>query len=1051
MKPINTYRMVLMALGSLILLPVTHLYSQTDSSSESDDQPVFELSPFEVSSSGDKGYYASNTISGSRISVPIQDIPLTIEVVTSEFIEDTGATDLRDSLKYSAGVMLQSQNDAFGLFDNAGNVNNPEGATGDKSDSSFKIRGFVLENTLRNGFRRKNATDTVNIDRIEVIRGPSALLYGVGNFGGIVNYLTKAPLPYRQQQIDLTVGSDGMKRASVDSTGPILKDSLGYRLTMAYEDRDDWTDLNAREHFFISPVIEWKPWEKVKLTLDYEYGEAEEDAVSFKSVRTPSLEANIFETDQLETFGFLEFTEDKNANDILDPGEDLNGNGQIDLTRDPRTFRWSGPDTYLNTTSSNFNASLNVELLEDLYYNGGVNISNVEFESRDVFGGISNVVTARALATVADMATDAEDANGNGILDPGEDLNSNGVLDFGRGIYARQIIDGKSGDTRIPIYGKVFQYNWNGSEEVVDWIQHRHELNYSNRILEGNRWLESEHNFLLGFSKESQTTDGTGFISRKSPDGDSFYYRDPTDESYIRFGPANPGDPDIPFEAHELWGNTAENTGKYLVYSGRFFQDRLFVIAGIRDDKTTSKDGYYEQIGSRKGREFLPDSTVSKTTSQFGVSVEIIDGLSVFALSSEGVEPNFDGQRDGLGRALESTVAEAEEFGFKFNLWDGKIAGTISKFKIHRKGFPITRWWAPAPVKGRFQRDKDIVFRLDDFNPDKKAKNADPTKNNPYHVAALPEWEAAKLNPEAVFTETHPKTGAEFTYLNASTTEGAAFLDAVFDALKDAFEVPFDEQGKDQDPWPGWLYEGADIGDNDDFVNNAYMDHAGGDNFVAIEDESTGWEAQIIMSPLENLQIILNYSNVNREILSPGQFVEFDWQEGNEDRWAPWFFPNAFWGLGGVPTDLVYPGGPSENIPNTDTSVWTGIGWGTGEAMDDTPKHTVSWWAHYTFMEDTPLSGLEIGFGGQWVGKKEYSSAITSAGQKKLNRTATSIKAFTDPQLTLNAMLKYSWRVKDKYDAYLQLNVDNFLDDKDQYGFIWAPGRSWKLNAGITF
>ncbi len=1054
MKPINTYRMVLLALGSLILLPFAHLNAQTDSSSESDDAPVFELSPFEVSSSGDKGYYASNTISGSRISVPIQDIPLTIEVVTSEFIEDTGATDLRDSLKYSAGVLLESQNDAFGLYDNVGNVNNPEGATGDKSESSFKIRGFVLENTLRNGYRRKNATDTINIDRIEVIRGPSALLYGVGNFGGVVNYLTKAPSSNWQQQVAVTAGSDGLRRGSIDSTGPILKDDLlNYRVTMAYEDRDDWTDLNTREHFFVSPVIEFNPWNSVKLTLDYEYGEAKENGISFKSVRTPALEGvNIFATDQLETYGFLEFTEDKNANGILDAGEDLNDNGQIDLTRDPRTFRWSGSDTFIDTVSWNANASLEVKLAENLYYSGGINKSRVEFTSRDVFGGITSIATERAKAIVEDMALGAEDDNDNGILDPGEDKNGNGVLDFGRGILARQVIDGKSGDTVVPIYGKVFQYNWSGSEEVIDWLQQRHELNYSARIFEGKRWLESEHNFLLGYSEESQEFENTVFRSKSSPDGDSFYYRDPTDETYIRFGPMNEGAPEIPYEPVEMNGNTAENTGKYLVYSGRFFNDRLFLVAGTREDSTSSIDGYTLSIGGRNPEpEFFPDTTVTKRTYQYGISFEIVDGFSVYALSSEGVEPNFDGQRDGLGRALESTVAEAEEFGFKFNILDGKISGTVSKFNIRRDGFPVTRWFAPAPIKGNFDRNADIVYRMDEWNPIDKP-------DNQYLQAGLYEWIAAggdmiqdkEINPEAPIYTVKNEEGQTFTYLNASTTQGAAYLDAVFDALKDAFEIPLDDPNKDNDPWPGWLYHGAE-GELDPEVNTAAMDKADGDYFTAISDESDGWEAQIIMSPLDNLQIILNYSHVEREILSPGAFVQYDYAEGNWDRWTPWYFPNKFWGLAGVPTDLVYPGGASERLPNEDTSTWSGIGWGTGEALDDTPEDTISWWAHYTFLEDSRLSGLEIGFGGQWESKREYASAITSAGQKKLNRTATAIKAFTDPRLTLNAMIKYSWQFKDKYDAYLQLNVDNFLDDTDQYGFVFASGRSWKLNAGISF
>ncbi|MGC9450414.1 MAG: TonB-dependent siderophore receptor [Oceanipulchritudo sp.] len=1019
------------SLGGLLIFGAVVLHGQTDGNEQA-DMEVFELSPFEVSTSGDKGYYASNTISGSRISVPIQEIPLTIEVVTSEFIEDTGATDLRDSLRYSAGVLLQSQNDAYGSIGDIGNVNNPEGVTGDKGDSSFKIRGFTLQNTLRNGFRRQHATDTVNIDRIEVIRGPSALLYGVGNFGGVVNYLTKTPLPEFQQQVNVSYGSDNFKRASIDSTGPIIEDHLGYRLTMAYEDSDDWTDLNTREHVFISPVIQWKFWDRIKLTLDYEYGKADEDAISFKSVRTPSIEGiNITQADRLLTFGFLEFSEDKNANQILDEGEDLNGNGRIDLTRDPRTFRWSGPDTFLDTESWNTSVSMEVRLADNMYYQGGINVSNVKFNFRDVFGGLSANATPRAVAILDEMEA------------------------AGRGFLARQIIDGSSSDTLVPVYDKVFQYNWNGAREETDWLQHRHELTFSRRIAEGNKWLESEHNFLLGYSMENQKYERTDLGNTDSPDEENYYFKDPTDESYLRFGPAEDGF-EIPFKANNLSGNTSSNVGKYIVYSGRYLNDRLFLVAGMREDKTTNEDGYSKAILEEGfGRPTIfPDTTVRKRTNQYGVSFEVIDGFSVFALKSEGVEPNFDGQRDGLGNALESTVADAEEFGIKFNVLDGRIAGTISKFKIRREGLPFSYWWAPAPIRGNFRPEDDIVYRLDEWNtgikgvgsPDPDSPDYNPDYNR-YHAAALDEWNAAiAAGVDAIY---QLDEGGPY-YVNASTPQGAAYLDAVFNALKEAFEVPFDEPGKDLDPWPGFLYGGFD----DDEVNTAAEDLSGtteGSYFQTISDESNGWEAQIILSPLDNLQVILNYSHVEREVLDPGQFVEYPYAEGNWDRWAMWYFPNNNWGLAGVPAELVYPGGEGEGMPSKDTSTWTGIGWGKGESLDDTPEDVVSWWIHYTFLEDTRLSGLEIGFGGQWESKREFASAFTTAGQKKQNETGTTIKAFTDDRLTLNAMAKYSWKVRDKYDAFIQVNVDNFLDDKDQYGFFYAPGMSWKINMGVTF
>lgn len=982
-------RPLTLLLGGALLGASTVALAQDDDSS---DQMVFELSPFEVSTDQDKGYYASNAISGSRINVPIQDMPLTIEVVTSEFIQDTGATDLRDSLKYSSGILLQSQNDAFGSFDNVGNVNNPEGATGDKNQSSFKIRGFVVENTLRNGFRRQHATDTINIDRIEVVRGPSALLYGVGNFGGVVNYLPKQPLTYARQEVSFTLGSNGFQRASIDSTTPLPFESVSYRLTMAYEEKDDWTDLTNHNHFFVSPIVVWRPFEKTKLTFDFEYGEAENNAIGFKSVRTPTVEGvNIFQTDRLETYGFLEFD-----------------------GKDPRTFRWSGPDTFIKTESINANFLVEHEITENLNLLAGYNYSNVEFETRDVFGGIR---------------LNASDAN---------------AIPFYATIQARQIIDGASTDVVVPIENAVLEYNWNAALEEIDWHQARTELNYSKRIFRDNRWLMSEHNFLLGYSYEQkeQTTDAYRTKIREESDVDASMFKSPVDSSYIRFATQADGSPSLPLGLDNLSGNTVSNEAFYFVYSGRFLNDRLYLVGGLREDTTVSEDGFFEEnfFGRNPISTQFPSAEVSKQTGQFGISYEILEGLTVYALQSEGVEPNFDGARDGLGNPLDSSVAESKELGIKVNLWDGRLAASFSKFSIEREGFPITRWFAPAPIKNQFRRNEDIVYRMDDYNPEVKTDNV-------YLQAALDEWNTAKAS-GAVYRQESEDGRSTFTYLNASTTEGAAFLDAVFDALKAEFALPPDQR-TDGDPWAGWLYTGADE-TFDPEVNTAARDRADGDYWSTISDKSEGWEAQFTITPNDSFQVVLTYSNIERTITDPGFFVEYPYEEGNWDRWAPWYYPNIAWGLAGLPTDVVFPGGPSENLPSQNTSDWTGEGWGKGESLDDTPEHVISWWATYRFNQDF-LNGFQVGFGGQWESEREYASALTTAGQKKLTDTGEKIQAFTDTRLTLNGMVKYSWTFRDRYDAFVQLNVDNMLDDTDQYGFVYAPGRSWRLNMGITF
>ena len=964
------------------------------------DGEVLELSPFEVTTADDSGYYASNSISGSRIDVRIQDMPLTIEVVTSEFIEDTGSTDLRESLRYSAGILLESQNDAYGNFDNAGGVNNPEGATGAQSDTGFKIRGFVTNNTLRKGFRRQHATDTINIDRVEVIRGPSALIYGVGNFGGVVNYLPKAPLQDFYADINVGVGSHNWRRVSLDVTDGIdlltdlVPGEFGYRFTAAYEEADDWTEFRSSQHDFFSPVLEWK-WEKTKLVLDIEVGSAEDYGTGFRSVRAPTLVGvPIFQADRLETYGFLEFE-----------GEN------------PRTFRWSGPDTYYFTDSWNANIELQQELIEDMFFLVGFNKSNVKFENRDIFGGIETYETPGDVPT-------AIRARVTPLLDT---------------IQAIQIIDGANSDFIIPVDNAVLKYQWTGSENEIDWGQFRSELNYSKRLFQRSDLFASKHSILLGYSWESQENTFVGKIMEPNPDdNDLFLYKNPTDSSVIRFDSPVDGSPATVLENDNLSGNTGENEGLYAVYSGRFFDERLFFVGGMRRDTSSSLDGYFQPLrGRNTDRIFFEDSEVEKDTAQWGASFEFFEGFTVYALQSEGIEPNFGGQRDGNGVAIDSVVAEAKEIGLKVNLADGKFAATISLFKIERSGLPFNYWWAPSPVRGNFDRDADIIYRMQDWNLDGAGAA------NPYLLQASSEWAAAKAS-GAVFEAENEVDGGTYVYLNASTAEGAAYLDRVFAALNAEFAKPR-AQRTDNDPWPGWLYEGTNGADSN--VNNAALDWTEGAFFQSISDQSKGWEAQVIWTPTETFQLVLNYSNVKRSVTDPGSFVTYPYAEGNWDRWATWYFPNSNWGLAGVDPNVAYPGGP-EGLPSQDTADWAGIGWGKGQSLDDTPQHAVSWWATWRFKER--FDGLQLGLGGSWQSKREYASEFTSAGQKKQNETGTSIKAFTDPRLTINGMVKYTWEVKGR-DTFLQLNIDNLLNDRDQYGLLYAPGLSWRLQAGMQF
>lgn len=954
------------------------------------DEEIYDLSPFAIDETLDDGYYASNAISGTRVSAEIQDIPLSIEVITSEFIEDTGAIDLRESLRYSAGLLLQSQNDAYTAdsYSGIGGVNSAEGVTDSQTETSFKVRGFITDNVLRNGFRRQFATDSVNIDRVEVIRGPSALLYGIGNFGGLVNYISKAPLLEPFQAYDVTVGSNGLYRLTGDVTGPLGDPEKGfaYRVNFALQTSDDYTELKTSHHWFVAPSFSWSPSSKTTVLLDMEFGQADSSGIGFLSVRAPSIEGiPITQTDRLETFGFLEF-----------PGKDI------------RTFRWSGPDTYLDTESHNILLDVTQEIVENMYFKAGYNVASADFSSRDVFAGISQ---------------------------------NSGPEELQRTITARQIIDGSSTDVEAEIDNAVLQYSWGERLDDTDRDQLRLEWTYSKRILEDSAWLNSEHSFLAGYTKEEAATDNyqVGTEARSVVTGspldfarDGWNWKDPTDTSPIRFGTQGDGEIDEPMTPSYRTMSDATNEGEYVVYSGRFLKDRLFVVAGLRRDTNgvfTSREDF-----RNPGANFDTTSPdLEHESSQWGISYEILEGVTAFALSSEGVQPNFAGQVDGYGMALEAATAKSEEAGIKLSLFDGKLAATFSSFKIERSGVPFSYWWAPAPARGDFDRNADIVYRLDDFNPQ---RNPD----NPYLNAALTEYLAARES-GAVYRD--QDTG--LWYVNASQPDGAAYLDGVFAALREEFALPINQRN-DLDPWPGWLYNGFD----DPNVNTSGEDWSTGEFFQTISDESSGWEMQMMLKPTKNTQLIVNYSNVDRVITNPGNFASYDYAEDNWDRWAMWYFPNAFWGLTGFSNEEVYPGGTGD-LPSRDTGAWTGAGYGLGESLDDTPQHAISFWGTIRMDEDTFLEGWQFGLGGFWESEREYASAFTSAGQKKQNETDTKIQAFTDPRLTLTALAKYTTMWQDEHEVFVQLNVDNFLNDKSQYGLLYAPGLSWRMQFGIYF
>jgi len=161
---------------------------------ETDDTPI-RLSEFDVKTSSDKGYVASESVTGSRVATKIIDLPFSVNVITSEFLNDFDAFDIASDMAYTSSL------------------------TGMDTQGNYNLRGYGATFQLRNGFYRLGLVDRVNIDRIEIIKGPNAAIYGQTSPAGLVNIITKRPKSTPSQHVTITGGSDNLYRGEANVTG----------------------------------------------------------------------------------------------------------------------------------------------------------------------------------------------------------------------------------------------------------------------------------------------------------------------------------------------------------------------------------------------------------------------------------------------------------------------------------------------------------------------------------------------------------------------------------------------------------------------------------------------------------------------------------------------------------------------------------------------------------------------------------------------------------------------------------------------------------------
>ncbi len=187
------------------------------------------------------GYQPRRATTATRTDAALRDVPQAVAVVPAQVLQDQQVRNIDEALYYVSGITQA----------------NTLGGTQDaliKRGFGFNRDGSILRDGVRTVLAR-NLTYTT--ERVEVLKGPSSILYGTMDPGGVVNMVTKKPQLESAGQVAASASSLGGGGASVDLTGPIGTNGLAYRLIADTSKVDYWRNFGVNKQTVVAPSLAW--------------------------------------------------------------------------------------------------------------------------------------------------------------------------------------------------------------------------------------------------------------------------------------------------------------------------------------------------------------------------------------------------------------------------------------------------------------------------------------------------------------------------------------------------------------------------------------------------------------------------------------------------------------------------------------------------------------------------------------------------------------------------------------------------------------------------
>lgn len=193
-------------------------------------------------------------VSALRSGLKPMDTPQSVQVIGAEIIGQQQSIRLSDVVKNINGVYVGS-------------------ARGGAQESFFS-RGYDMSanNMFKNGFRYNAGSipEVSSLEKVEVLKGSAALLFGNVAPGGILNMVTKSPSFKKGGEISMQMGSYSFYKPSIDIYGP-LNNTIAYRFNGSYENSESFRDVVKRERYYVNPSVLFKVSGKTEITLQGDY------------------------------------------------------------------------------------------------------------------------------------------------------------------------------------------------------------------------------------------------------------------------------------------------------------------------------------------------------------------------------------------------------------------------------------------------------------------------------------------------------------------------------------------------------------------------------------------------------------------------------------------------------------------------------------------------------------------------------------------------------------------------------------------------------------